>query len=414
MAETLMLFAIPGFFVLIALELLAARWLGRRVYRLNDAISSIGLGVLSQISGVFSKALQVGIYALVLQQVALFELPADSAWVWISGLLLYDFCYYWLHRAGHEVNLLWAAHVVHHQSERYNLSTALRQTSSGALFGWIFYLPMAVLGYPLEVFAVVAVIDLLYQYWIHTELVPKLGWFDRVFASPSNHRAHHAVNPRYLDRNYGGLFILWDRMFGTFVEEDDTDPPVYGTRAPLRSFNPLWANVEVYAGLLRDSLRTRRWRDRLRLWFARPGWRPADLQAADPKPEFDIARAEFNPPLPALRAGYVLMQFSALLGAAVLFLMQASRWPLAVALGYAAALVLSLGSLGALLEGRRLAHALEALRLSALLLLPFALPLLEGAALPAWLTYTLPAFAASSLLLLWLDAPRSSSHVAAT
>ncbi|WP_343228730.1 sterol desaturase family protein [Silanimonas sp.] len=200
MAEAIMFWAIPAFFLLIGIELVAARVMGRAVYRANDAIASLSLGVMSQVAGVFTKALTIGIYAVAVEHVALFELSATSPWVWIAGLVLYDFCYYWLHRAGHEVNLLWAAHVVHHQSERYNLTTALRQTSSGALFGWVFYLPMAVLGFPLEVFAVVAVIDLLYQFWIHTELVPKLGWFDRVFASPSNHRAHHAVNERYLDR----------------------------------------------------------------------------------------------------------------------------------------------------------------------------------------------------------------------
>ncbi len=160
-AETIMLFAIPMFFVLMGVELLAARIMRRRVYRLNDAINSIGLGVFSQVIGVFTKLLTVGIYAWVVERVALFELSMDSAWVWIGALVLYDFCYYWLHRCGHEVGILWAAHVVHHQSERYNLSTALRQTGSGALLGWIFYLPLALLGVPVEVFAVVAVIDML-------------------------------------------------------------------------------------------------------------------------------------------------------------------------------------------------------------------------------------------------------------
>ena len=239
LADSIMMIAIPGFFVLMAVELLASRIMRRPVYRLNDSINSISLGVLSQVSGVFGKLLSIGVYAVVLQHVALFDLPTGNPLTWISALLLYDFCYYWLHRAGHEVGLFWAAHVVHHQSERYNLSTALRQTSSGVLFGWLFYLPMAILGYPIEVFATVAVIDLIYQYWIHTELVGKLGWYDRVFASPSNHRVHHAVNDRYLDRNYGGILILWDRLFGSFAEEDPKEPVVFGTRAPLRSWNPL-------------------------------------------------------------------------------------------------------------------------------------------------------------------------------
>lgn len=362
MAEAIMFWAIPAFFLLIGIELVAARVMGRAVYRANDAIASLSLGVMSQVAGVFTKALTIGIYAVAVEHVALFELSATSPWVWIAGLVLYDFCYYWLHRAGHEVNLLWAAHVVHHQSERYNLTTALRQTSSGALFGWVFYLPMAVLGFPLEVFAVVAVIDLLYQFWIHTELVPKLGWFDRVFASPSNHRAHHAVNERYLDKNYGGLFILWDRLFGTFVEENDSDPVVYGTRAPLRSFNPLWANLEVYAALWRDTWRTARWRDRLRLWFGKPGWRPADLVHIDPKPAFDIGRPEFDPPATRALTAYVLVNFALLLVPAVHFLVSAGAMPAWQSGGYALGLVASLVVLGALMEGRRGSKALEVTR----------------------------------------------------
>ncbi|GAA4799987.1 sterol desaturase family protein [Lysobacter hankyongensis] len=362
-AETIMMVAIPGFFVLMAVELAAARVMGRSVYRLNDAINSIGLGVLSQVVGVFTKLLTIGIYAWVVERVALFALPADNAWVWIGALLLYDFCYYWLHRAGHEVGILWAAHVVHHQSERYNLSTALRQTGSGALFGWVFYLPLAVLGVPVEVFAVVAVIDLIYQYWIHTELVPKLGWFDRVFASPSNHRVHHAVNDRYLDRNYGGILILWDRLFGTFAEERDDAPPVYGTRAPLRSWNPLWANLEVYWALAKDAWRARRWRDKLQIWFAPPGWRPADLVERFPKDGFDIARVEYDPPLSRPMRAYALLHFLLLLALGVQFLTVAPSLGGPAKALFAVFVATGLVSLGALLEGRTWGFAIELLRL---------------------------------------------------
>lgn len=403
MADKIMLFAIPGFFILMALELLAAWIMKRRVYRLNDAINSIGLGVLSQIVGVFAKVLTIGIYAWVVQRVALFELPANSVWVWISALVLYDFCYYWLHRMGHEVNVLWAAHVVHHQSERYNLSTALRQTGSGALFGWIFYLPMALLGYPVEVFAVVAVIDLLYQYWIHTELVGKLGWFDRVFASPSNHRAHHAVNDRYLDRNYGGIFILWDRMFGSFVEEDDKDPPVYGTRAPLRSWNPLWANAEVYWAMAKDAWHARCWRDKLRVWFARPGWRPADVAERFPKPDFDQQREEYDPPVSRPMAWYCLVQFVLLLGLGVQFLQTAMLMSLPAVVVYLVFLVGSLVVLGALLEGRRLARWFEAARLVLFGAMPAISGLwLDGGELPLALRWACAAVAVGSLVMLLL------------
>jgi len=414
MAEKIMLFAIPGFFLLMGIELFVAWLRKRRVYRLNDAINSIGLGVMSQVAGVFTKLLAIGIYAWVVRRVALFDLPANSPWVWISALVLYDFCYYWLHRMGHEVNVLWAAHVVHHQSERYNLSTALRQTSSGALLGWIFYLPMALLGYPVEMFAVVAVIDLLYQYWIHTELVGRLGWFDRVFASPSNHRAHHAVNDRYLDRNYGGIFIVWDRLFGSFVEEDDADPPVFGTRAPLRSWNPLWANAEVYWAATKDAWHARRWRDKLRVWFARPGWRPADVAQRFPKTAFDLHREDYDPPLARPMALYGLVQFVILLGMGVHFLQDAARLPLPALAGYAACVVASLGVLGALMEGRRLARSLESARLALCGALPSLTGLwLDGGTLPMAARWTCAGVALASLAVLWLvPRPRSAPSLA--
>ncbi len=402
-AETIMLFAIPMFFVLMGVELLAARLMRRRVYRLNDAINSIGLGVLSQVVGVFTKLLTVGIYAWIVERVALFDLPTDSPWVWIGALVLYDFCYYWLHRCGHEVGILWAAHVVHHQSERYNLSTALRQTGSGVLLGWLFYLPLAVLGVPVEVFAVVAVIDLLYQYWIHTELVPKLGWFDRVFASPSNHRVHHAVNDRYLDRNYGGIFILWDRLFGTFAEERDDEPVVYGTRAPLRSWNPLWANVEVYWALAKDAWHARRWRDKLRVWIAPPGWRPADVAERFPKPAFDIARAEYDPPVSTMMRAYAFAQFLLLLALGVDFLGVAAQLDALHALAYAGVLLWGLVALGALLEGRTWGLLAELPRLALLAVWPMLVARGPGyVGFVDDLSIVLPALAIASLPILLL------------
>lgn len=361
-SERIMAWAIPGFFVLIALELLVARWRGRDIYYANDAINSLGLGMISQIVGVFTKVFAIGIYGWCAHHLALWSLPADRVWVWFSGLLFYDLLYYWLHRMGHEVNVLWAAHVVHHQSESYNLTTALRQTGSGFLLGWLFYLPMAVLGYPTRVFAIIALIDLLYQFWVHTEIVGRLGWFDRVFCSPSNHRAHHAVNDRYLDHNYGGILILWDRLFGTFVEESAEDPPVYGTRSPLQSWNPLWANVEVYGAALKDSWHARRWRDKLQVWIKPPGWRPDDVATRFPKPVFDIAHARYNPPLSPAFKVYCVLQFALLLLIGVHFLDEAPRLPLAQAAAYALYLVYSLSTIGFLLEGRRIGIWLEALR----------------------------------------------------
>jgi sterol desaturase/sphingolipid hydroxylase (fatty acid hydroxylase superfamily) len=259
-----------------------------------------------------------GIYVAAYQHLAPWRLPADVAWVWVSGLFFYDFLYYWFHRGGHRIALMWAAHAVHHQSEDYNLSTALRQTGSGWICSWVFFLPMALAGYPPFVYGTIAIIDLLYQYWVHTQQVGKLGWFDRWFCSPSNHRVHHAVNDEYLDRNYGGIFIVWDRLFGTFAEERDDTPCVYGTRTPLRSWSPLWANLQVYWELAVDTWRAERWRDRLLLWLKPPGWRPADLQRRFPKPAFDLHKVERYDPQTSLaaRAASAIIFAGTLLGVA--------------------------------------------------------------------------------------------------
>jgi len=353
--------ALPVFVLLIAIEFAVGLRRGRNTYRLNDALNSIGLGILSQLAGVFSKLMAIGIYSAVFARFALWPMAVDSPWVWALALLLYDLCYYWLHRAGHRCALFWAAHVVHHQSEDYNLSTALRQTSSGWIAGWLFYLPLAVLGIPPLVFAVVALVDLLYQFWVHTQQIGKLGWFDRWFCSPSNHRAHHAVNDRYLDRNYGGILIVWDRLFGTFEEEDDAEPCVYGTRSPLRSWNPLWANVQVYADLARDSWRTRRWSDKLRVWLRPPGWRPADVAAISPKPAFEIARLErFDPPMTRGAQAAALLLFFTLLCATVVLLWNAHRIGLAGQLAGAAAIAAGLWLVGRASETRSSAAALQA------------------------------------------------------
>lgn len=352
----IIVFATPVFFLLIALEFAwsrrpSARVPGSRAYRLNDTISSLSLGVLSQVAGVLSKVLTVGIYAAVFHAVALY--PDQAFWsTWygvVLALVFYDFCYYWLHRAGHTVALFWAAHVVHHQSQHYNLSTALRQTGSGALLGWVFYLPMAVAGVPPEIFGIVALIDLLYQFWVHTEQVGKLGWFDRVFCSPSNHRVHHAVNDPYIDKNYGGMLMVWDHWFGTFRDEDE--PCVYGTRGALNSWDPLWANAEVYWALARDSWNTRRWVDKLRIWFMPPGWQPADLARAHPKPAFRLEQVQtFNPPLGAARQWFAALQFLIVLGAVAAFLWVADDLSFADAALYAAGLSASAWALGRFMQ----------------------------------------------------------------
>jgi len=348
--------AIPFFLLALLLEIAVDRIRGTGFYRANDSVNSLSVGTLSTTFGYFTNLLPAIILAYVLQNLSLFDV--DLAWfdfspggilLWVLALLAFDFCYYWAHRCGHEISVLWAAHAVHHQSEDYNLSTALRQTSSGFLFSWIFYLPLFLLGMPFEVFVTVNALDLIYQFWVHTQLVGKLGWLDRVLVTPSNHRVHHAQNAIYIDKNYGGILILWDRMFGTFQEELDDQPVVFGVRKPLANWNPIWANLQVYHYLWFDAVRTKDWKDKIGIWFRRTGWRPDDVAASYPKAPADLsAFAKYDPPLHRSLRRYVVVNLVlgaiAVLGIGLLF---AARGALATLIPCIAlwATLLSLGFL---------------------------------------------------------------------
>jgi sterol desaturase/sphingolipid hydroxylase (fatty acid hydroxylase superfamily) len=402
------IYAIPVFLGMLAVEAVVARYRGGVGLRLNDGITSLSLGALSQVTGVFSKLAMIGVYVWAYEHFRVTTLPTDVLWIWPVALVLYDLLYYFHHRYAHEVGVLWAAHVVHHQSEEYNLSTALRQTSTDFMFGWLFFLPMALLGFPPMVYVVVGLIDLLYQFWIHTEQIGRLGWFDRWFASPSNHRVHHAVNDKYLDKNYGGIFMVWDRMFGTFIDEDPTEPVTFGTRAPLRSFNPLWANLDTYSALARDSWHATRWTDKLKVWLKHPGWRPKDVAERFPKAPFVVADLrKYDPPVPAAVRHYCGLQYLVLVAPLVHFLIVADSLPLISSMGYAAWLTLSVYSLSRLLEDRPHARALEAGRWALAIVL-----LVEGFPDIAPLARGLVA-GAGALSLLALIALRSARPVAA-
>jgi len=399
------LYAIPFFFLLIALELVVDHWRGVRTYRLADAINSLSAGVLSQALGLLTKAMGILVYAVAFEQLALFRLDANELWVWLLAFVFYDFCYYWNHRIGHERNVFWASHVVHHQSEEYNLSTALRQTSTGFLLSWIFYLPMALAGVPPLVFLTVAALNLLYQCWVHTRHIPKLGWFEWVFVSPSNHRVHHAQNPVYMDRNYGGVFIIWDRLFGTFQEELDEEPVIFGVTTPLASWNPLWANVQFYVQLWRDAVRAGSWWDKLRIWFMPTGWRPADVAAQYPLAKPDLASfRKFEVPLGRGRQCYAAMQFAVYVLGTTGLLMQAPHASYAALMIGCGWVAYGLYAIGMWLENRPSAMALEWLRLllnAPLLAAALVLGLVPaGVAVWPWLAgYSL----LSAVGLLWLS-----------
>lgn len=349
----IIVYAFPVFTLLMAIEF-GYGWLrGRNTYRLNDSVASLSQGLLSQLVAVCTQLFQVGLYALVYPKVAQITAPAfwDAWYGWVIAIIAFDFCDYWLHRVGHESAAFWAAHVVHHQSQEFNFSTALRQESTVAFLGWPFYLPMALLGVPPEQFGMAGLVVLLYQFWIHTEHVGKLGWFDRVFSSPSNHRVHHAVNDGYVDKNYGGMLVIWDRLFGTFAEEGERC--VYGTRAPLDSWDPLWAVAANYRGLAKDAWHARSWADKLRVWFKAPGWRPADVAERFPHPAFDItAVRRYDPAMGRAARSFAAIQFIAMVIASAVFLWYADDLTLAASAWITAAIAAGLWALGAVMQGR--------------------------------------------------------------
>lgn len=214
--------SIPVFFVLNGIELLVERFTQHKLYRLPDAISNISCGITSQLSGLFLKIFGIGVYQFLFEKFAFFTRDNTTWWYWVALFLLVDFAYYWAHRMSHEVNLFWGGHVVHHQSEEYNLSVALRQSSLQVVWTFAFNLPIALLGFQTLDFVLVAAFNTLYQFWIHTETIGKLPrWIEFIFNTPSHHRLHHGRNPKYIDKNHAGSLIIWDRIFGTFQKKEE-------------------------------------------------------------------------------------------------------------------------------------------------------------------------------------------------
>ncbi len=402
--------AVPFFLLALGAELVVDRIRGSGYYRANDAINSLSAGILSTTFGYFTKLLPLIAWGFVLQNLALIDMPlawfdlsARGVALWITAAVLWDFCYYWFHRMSHEISLLWASHAVHHQSEDYNLSTALRQTSTGFLFGWLFYTPLFLIGFPLEVVVTVNAVNLIYQFWVHTQVVRRLGWLDYVLVTPSNHRVHHAQNERYIDKNYGGMFIVWDRLFGTFEDERADEPVVFGVRKPLASWNPFWANLQVYDYLLFDARHTRRWRDKLAVWFRRTGWRPADVEARFPRQRSDPAHfRKFDPAVGQGVKRYTLVQFIVAI-AVTLWIGNRFATQGAGAVVLPCVLLWSqLYAIGVLNEGRRGSLRLEALRLTLVNGAGVALLVASGESIPAAALLATGVYTLLSLAGLWL------------
>ena len=316
--------SIPIFFILIGVELVAERLSNRKLYRLPDSIANLSCGITSQLSGIFLKVLAVGIYEVLYSGFALFHLEKNYLY-WVALFLLVDFAYYWGHRLSHQINFMWGGHVVHHQSEDYNLSVALRQSSFQTVWTFAFNLPIALMGFETADFVLIAAINLLYQFWIHTETINKLGWIEYIFNTPSHHRVHHGRDPKYIDKNHAGTLIIWDKMFGTYQREEER--PTYGITKPINSWNGIWANFSHYATMAKELKMISSWRDKILYLVKKPGWFPENLGGYRSAPAVDKAHYhKYETPSPVSMDYYVLFQYVICLLGTAFFLFNQTRF----------------------------------------------------------------------------------------
>tara|TARA_B100001287_G_scaffold91522_1_gene76728 strand:- start:707 stop:1960 length:1254 start_codon:yes stop_codon:yes gene_type:complete len=346
-------FAIPAFFLLIIVEYFYGKYIGKNTYRLNDTVTSITIGMISRFPTMLNLGVQSVIFVYISTNLNLELLSVKNPFTWIIAFLLYDLSYYWMHRMHHEIKILWATHSVHHHGEDFNLATALRQTSTGWLWKWIFYMPMILLGVPVEVFIAVAGVNLVYQFWVHTEHIGHLGWMEKVFITPMNHGIHHAKNKEYIDANYGGVFIIWDRMFGTYTAQRPDLKPVYGTATPLNSWNPLWANFQVFSIMIKDTIKTKSWRDKVKVWFSQTYWRPDDcIEEKNPDDFYKKFNPEVTPDIKIF--GFFQMLFTIAVSGSVLTFVSSHAYHEIAAFGIIIVFISSLT--GYLMQAKVLAY----------------------------------------------------------
>jgi sterol desaturase/sphingolipid hydroxylase (fatty acid hydroxylase superfamily) len=264
---------LPVFLGFVALEFFFL-WRRGRAYSWKEGATSFAIGIGHKLSTTYKLGFSIWATMLVWEYRA-FEVPLTSWWGPVALFFAVEFSYYWFHRLSHEIRWMWATHAVHHSPNELNVLAAFRLGWTGSISGqFLVYLPIVWLGFhPVAVGGMLA-LNLLYQAWIHTDLIPKLGWFEFIFNSPSNHRVHHASNPDYIDKNYGGVLIVFDRLFGTYVEERADEPCVYGLVKPLRSHNPLWIAFHEWVAMAQDIWSARSPRDVLGFMFGPPGWKP--------------------------------------------------------------------------------------------------------------------------------------------
>lgn len=290
-------YAVPAFVLLIIIEMIYVRVTKKGRYEYRDSATSLSMGLGNRVFGIVFGGLAFLAYLWV-YEFRLFNL----GWTWpvlVACFFAEDLAYYWFHRIAHERRFFWASHIVHHSSQHYNLTTALRQTWTGTLgLNFIFWLPLVYIGFPPTMVVMFSAISLVYQFWIHTETINRMGPFEWVMNTPSHHRVHHAINARYLDANYAGVLIIWDRLFGTFVAEDEKEQPRYGIVSQLGTFNPFRVAFHEWLGIWRDVTHTKKFSHVFGYVFGPPGWSPDGSRKTSASIKAEWAKKQQQTPPP--------------------------------------------------------------------------------------------------------------------
>ena len=353
--------SIPVFFILIGVELAYAIHKKLDYYCLNDSLANLSQGIGSQLIGLFLKTVTFWAYLYIFEHLRFYIFP-NTIWTWLLLFLGVDFFYYWFHRMSHQVNALWAAHIVHHQSEEYNLTVALRQSWFQGGFSWVFYLPLAFTGFDPLMFLTLSAFNTLYQFWIHTRAIDKMGPLEWIFNTPSHHRVHHGSNPKYIDKNHAGTLIIWDRLFGTFQAEEEE--VIYGITKPLDSWNPVWANFHYWIDLFKTARKSTRLKDKVNVFIKPPGWFPENLGGMQYAPEIDLKTYhKYSPEYNRKLSIYVLIQFVFALGLATILLFFSNKLSLLQLVSATLLVILTLTTCGALLEQKKWLLKFEYFRL---------------------------------------------------
>ena len=306
-----LLWVIPIFFVLIVLEIIYGYIKKNQTHTFMDTLSSLSSGMTNILKDVLGLVVIVISYPFLLDNLSIYSIE-NSLIIYIIAFICIDFAGYWSHRLNHRINLFWNQHIIHHSSEEFNLACALRQSFSDLLgYTALFLIPAAVIGVPEDVITLLAPLHLFGQFWYHTQHIGKLGFLEYFLVTPSQHRVHHAINPIYIDKNLAPIFCIWDRLFGTFQEELDEEPPVYGVLKPVKTWNPLLINFQHLWGLIFDAWHTKSWREKLTLWWRPTGYRPDDVKKRFPQNKINSVNEfeKYNPESGIIIKGWASFQW---------------------------------------------------------------------------------------------------------